>query len=506
MIDVYTPKKLFYLFFICLLIRFVFAVWLPFTGDEAYFAIWGMKPDLGYYDHTPLLGWLLYPLLKFGNIGWLLRLPSIILPVLIAAGIYQILKKFDVRKAIVASLLFLTIPLSLFFPLISTDVPLIFFSFYSTYFLYRAIEKNNKLFYFLLSGICLGLAFLSKYFAVLLGLAFFIYFLTHYASKKRLLGFLILFTAVLPFGLINIYWNYHHAWANILFNVFNRNHDAGFNGYDPLIYLLFLCYSLTPVILYFFLRNSRKLLADKPAPAFSLFYYSAFIPLAFFFVLSFFKMIGLHWVFSFIPLIFVIAGYVFSDSQLIKALKFNYYFSGLHLILLILVLSLPLNVWQKISIDGENYTDLVYFFHHKSVRENLSSYNQNYIFASHSYATADMMHFDSGIDAIMFGVGSVHGRQGDLITDFKQYAGKNFLILDSSYPDIKLYAPYFKQMQVKSFDYKGARFYYILAEKFDYEKYRELVLNYIYHTYWQVPKYLSISDNFYARKYSFPVE
>ena len=32
---------------------------LPFTGDEAYFLVWGQKPALGYYDHPPMVGWML---------------------------------------------------------------------------------------------------------------------------------------------------------------------------------------------------------------------------------------------------------------------------------------------------------------------------------------------------------------------------------------------------------------------------------------------------------------
>ena len=40
-----------------------FRAWLsvvvPFTGDEAYFLVWGQQPDIGYYDHPPMVGWLL---------------------------------------------------------------------------------------------------------------------------------------------------------------------------------------------------------------------------------------------------------------------------------------------------------------------------------------------------------------------------------------------------------------------------------------------------------------
>jgi len=32
---------------------------LPLTGDEAYFITWGSDVSLGYYDHPPVIGWLI---------------------------------------------------------------------------------------------------------------------------------------------------------------------------------------------------------------------------------------------------------------------------------------------------------------------------------------------------------------------------------------------------------------------------------------------------------------
>src|SRR5262249_32779761 len=61
-----------------------FRLWLsaavPFTGDEAYFTYWGVYPDFGYYDHPPMIGWLLYLLLKVSHATWALRLPVTLLP------------------------------------------------------------------------------------------------------------------------------------------------------------------------------------------------------------------------------------------------------------------------------------------------------------------------------------------------------------------------------------------------------------------------------------------
>src|SRR3972149_9687553 len=67
-----------------------FKLWLaavfPFTGDEAYFTLWGAAPDLGYYDHPPMIGWLLALLLRLSWAEWVLRVPVVLLPLAGAAG------------------------------------------------------------------------------------------------------------------------------------------------------------------------------------------------------------------------------------------------------------------------------------------------------------------------------------------------------------------------------------------------------------------------------------
>ncbi len=77
----------------------VFRFWLsaafPLTGDEAYFLYWGVNPDLGFYDHPPMVGWLLGLLLKASSSEWVLRLPATLLPALIAGLLYFALRKHD---------------------------------------------------------------------------------------------------------------------------------------------------------------------------------------------------------------------------------------------------------------------------------------------------------------------------------------------------------------------------------------------------------------------------
>ena len=73
---------------VTLIFRFWLAAVLPITGDEAYFIWWGWKPDWGFYDHPPMIGWWLAALLTFNDAEWWLRLPVILQPGLLALAVY----------------------------------------------------------------------------------------------------------------------------------------------------------------------------------------------------------------------------------------------------------------------------------------------------------------------------------------------------------------------------------------------------------------------------------
>ena len=65
------------------------AVVFPITGDEAFFYWWGVYPDWGYYDHPPMVGWLIALMRAVGGDGLLaIRLPAILLPLGVGAALW----------------------------------------------------------------------------------------------------------------------------------------------------------------------------------------------------------------------------------------------------------------------------------------------------------------------------------------------------------------------------------------------------------------------------------
>ena len=111
------------------LIKTVLAIYVPLTGDEAYYATWGKFFRWGYYDHPPFLGWFLHPFVYFGLSNFWLRLPTILTTTIVGVVMFYLLRPYNVKKAALIAILFLISPISLFDVLITTDIPLILFSF-----------------------------------------------------------------------------------------------------------------------------------------------------------------------------------------------------------------------------------------------------------------------------------------------------------------------------------------------------------------------------------------
>lgn len=326
------------------------------TGDEAYFIVWGKNLDYGYYDHTPVVGWLLAAFLTVSDATWWLRLPSILLPVAISYAIYRILLPRLPQVAMWSALAYLVAPVNLINVLITTDTPLIFFSFISSWFFYLAIyeSKSNK--DFLLSGLFLGLAFFSKYFAVLLGFSFGFYIVLFHRDRKNIIGLFLILLMVAPFVGLNLLWNYNHCWNNILFNLFNRTAGADDSLMSLMKYLIMMVYLFSPVMVYFLIKN-RSAIKDKFADDFyRSFLWLSFFPLILFLIILFRKEVGLHWVLSFYPFVFISIAGVLSLKQWRWTFHFMWIFSFIHILVLSSLFILPVENFANKKEAVENIT------------------------------------------------------------------------------------------------------------------------------------------------------
>jgi len=328
-----------------LLFRFWLSAVAPVTADEAYFILWGRAPALGYYDHPPMVGWMLAPLAAISDAPWLLRLPAVIVPPLAALGAWLALRRSfgrDEDTANLAALAVLLVPMNVWNVLVTTDTPLVLFSVASLLVFARAAEKDSGSL-FLLSGILLGFAFLSKYFAVLLALAYLAWAIT--AKNPR--AFLLVSLGGLPFGLLNLYWNYEACWCNVMFNAINRHEDdgSGWSLATPALYAASLAYLAAP-LLWFAWRGRARLRDAWRRPGERALMLAWLVPFAVFAALSPVKRIGLHWLLSFVPALVLTAALALERRQLVASVRVFALLAALHAIPIAFVAALPLETWQ----------------------------------------------------------------------------------------------------------------------------------------------------------------
>ena len=484
-----------------LFIKLLLAYALPLSGDEAYFVLWAQHLDFGYYDHPPMVGWFLHLMLYLGHSEVILRLPAIMTSTLIGIGIYQLLKPLDDRKAKLVAILFLLSPLNVLNVLITTDTPLILFAFMSMASLYKALQQN-KYSWYALSGVFFGLAFLSKYFAVLLGLAYLAYWILSNKNINKSKGFVLLFLASLPFALVNIYWNYTHCWDNILFNLYTRNEGAKFSFGTLGVFFAVQIYLITPPLIYFLLKNRANVIQKIKHDQFTLFAFIFIIPLLIFTLLSFKKVVGLHWVLAFYPALYLMVFQFLNPPELIKTIKFMAAFTTLHLLIIIGIASYPLETWQ----GKHMYAGAVLMFDPEPIIEQIRPYEQQqFILATDGYSPSASMSYQYGKPFFVYGEGGLHARQDDMLTDFREFKGRNILVLSKSEPIMSEYLPYFKRVETKEFTLRGAPFYLVLGYEFNYEQYKEGVLRPIKHKYYKIPDYLPHAPCYFCEKY-FPGE
>ncbi len=491
-------------FYLALALTLAFKFWLamalPMTGDEAYFIYWGVYPDYGFYDHPPMVGWILALLLQLSRAEWVLRLPVIVLPALVALAMLQYLRPVDENKAYAAALAFLLLPVNVWNVLITTDTPLVLFSFLSALCFAAALRRESQ-FLYAASGAFLGLAFLSKYFAVLLGLAYLGFVLTQPAGRRGWRGLATVVASVLPFAAINAWWNYNHCWANLLFNVYNRNDDAGWLPQNPLLYGLSILYMLSPVALYQLWRGRAALRKKLAEPRVRFFMLAWVVPLALFALLALAKQIGLHWLLSFVPFFFIAAALALSAAQLQKSVVYLGVFSAVHIAAIVGASLLPMEIWKSSRL----YDGIVFHVKTAELLQRLEPYAGTYEFSADGFSPAVTASYTAGKYFFVFGTASSHGRHDDILTDFRTLAGKNILVLRKNPPNPADYAPYFAKVELRQFELHGASFYVVLGQAFDYPRYRERVLRPLRDRYYRIPSYLPLGHCYFCERY-FPDE
>ncbi|MDP3515058.1 MAG: glycosyltransferase family 39 protein [Sulfuritalea sp.] len=498
------------LFAALLVLTLAFRFWLaaafPITGDEAYFIWWGWKPDWGFYDHPPLIGWWLAALLQFGDAEWWLRLPVILQPALLALTIYWTLPRLVAaglgeERRLWAATLVLLAPVNVWNVFITTDTPLIYCSVLSGLAWVRASQDDAPRWY-LAAGLLLAGAVLSKYFAAILGFAYLVDVLRR-RTPGAWAGLAIAYACTLPALALMAWWNSANCWPNYMFNFVNRHGDAGWSIKTPLLYAVTLIYVLGPPVLWLAWRSRdrgrRVAIANSLSlPALTTL---AWLPFLLFAILALVKQIGLHWLLSFVPFALIWLTLRLAPASLNRLGLFFVGFATLHIAAILIVSRVPLETWQKTRL----YDGIVLTFEHRALARELQPYRKDWVLAMDGYSNAVTLGYNLRQYVVVFGEASSHARHDDLVTDFRALAGRNFLILRKSAPNLDDYRKYFREVSADSFEIRGARFWRVKGAGFDYAAYRDGVLAGVRRKYYAIPAWLPQTACYMCDRY-FPGE
>jgi hypothetical protein len=479
-----------------LLVRTWIGATFPITGDEAYFYWWGVYPDWGYYDHPPMAGWVIAAMLTlFGDSTFAMRIPALLLPTALGAAVWWGFSGIDREKTAWAVVLFWLTPINWLNALITTDTPLIFWSVLSVCALVRAEQRAQRdratdgL--HALSGLCLGLAFLSKYFAVVMGLAYLVYFVAW--RRERLGGLVLLVLAALPGPLINLWWNMGHGWANIMFNVYNRNQGEVFEWHKPALYWLTWVYLLTPGSVWLAWKERNAVLAyarNNPLLA-----TLVVVPLAFFALIAIKKVVGLHWVLNFYPLLFVWLAFALPTEQVKRCGQWMAVFLSVHLIALAAMYNTQLSDWKNVKF----YPEIVRSYRTQELLAKVQA--PNTVLMATSYTPASIYGQTLKTYVPVFGEGSFHARQDDLLVNFADFDGKTIRIVGFSPPDLDTYRPYFDSVSLITVSQDDVMIYAVEGKHFKWAVYRDTILKSIFAKRHQIPSWLPMTGCPFCQHY-----
>lgn len=253
-------------------------------SDETYYWLWSKKLDFSYFDHPPMVAYLIKLTTFFSDEPIFVRLSAALLVSATAYFLYLLAKKiFDEKVAIYTFYIYLSSLLVLAASTImSPDIPLMFFWTLTLYSAYIYIEEDNKK-YALLTGFSAGAMLLSKYTGILPLFTILVYILLYKRAvfkDRYFYGAIIL--AIVVF-LPVLYWNYLHNFISFGFQiehgiaeerVFNPESFYNFIGAQ-----LVLFHPLYLLPLFYFIFKDKDRFSRK----------KVFLLLPFLFVLGFFS-------------------------------------------------------------------------------------------------------------------------------------------------------------------------------------------------------------------------
>jgi 4-amino-4-deoxy-L-arabinose transferase-like glycosyltransferase len=278
--------------------------------DEAYYWLWSRKLQLSYYDHPPMIAYIIRIFTFCCDSEIFVRAGAVVCMSFSAWYLYLLAKDIYGNKTAWLTLFTGAIlpATNMGYTIITPDAPLVLFWTTSTYYSYKALF-NDKWSDYIKAGISIGLLMLSKYTSVLFLGFLLIYILWKMPEKfLKLKPWVAIIIAFVIFSPV-IIWNYRHDWISFTFQYTHgssKDFRVRWDKFFEFVGGLFVIF--TPIFFGILLYGTFKYkdwYNDKKKFYVTLSY---LFPLIFFLYKALFKKMELNWVgIAFIPGLLVFA-------------------------------------------------------------------------------------------------------------------------------------------------------------------------------------------------------
>lgn len=202
-------------------LRLVAAAWTPLTFDEAYYWMWSKHLAGGYYDHPPMVAFVIRAgtaILGDTELG--VRLVSILLALPMSFAVYRTATILfgGMRMAANATILLnVTLMAAVGTLIVTPDAPLLVASSFVLFFLAKVLETGRGA-WWLAVGAAVGTALLSKYTALFFGPAILIWLALVPKLRRWLISLWPYLGGLVALAIFSpvILWNADHHWVSFI--------------------------------------------------------------------------------------------------------------------------------------------------------------------------------------------------------------------------------------------------------------------------------------------------
>jgi undecaprenyl-diphosphatase len=217
-------KSIFFFLLFLYLIRLFLIGFLQLIPDEAHYWYWSKNLALSYFDHPPMVAYLMAFFTWIGGDSqFFVRLGGVLITVIAHVFLYLTIKKLS-RNTTLSWELLLVLNITLLFSagcIVQTpDTPLLLFWTLALYSATQIIVGGAATWWYLF-GVALGLGLLSKYTMILVvpcQFAFLLFSREHRHWLKRKEPYLAMLLGLIIFSPV-IVWNWQHGWVSFAFQL-----------------------------------------------------------------------------------------------------------------------------------------------------------------------------------------------------------------------------------------------------------------------------------------------